>query len=205
MKITWLGHACFQLESGGFRVLLDPYREVPGLADLKAEADAVYCSHDHFDHAHTADVTLTAGRKTPFTVREVATFHDPEGGTLRGSNTIRIFSAEGLRVAHLGDLGHPLTAEQAADIGPCDAILIPVGGTYTIDGPQAAAEARKLGARVVIPMHYRSGAVGFPEISTVEPFINCFPPEQVRTYEENMLHLTAAIPSQVALLALPRL
>lgn len=204
MKITWLGHACFELESNGFRVLLDPYREVPGLTDLKAEADAVYCSHDHFDHAHTAGVTLTTGRETPFTVREVTAFHDPEGGALRGSNTIRIFSAEDLRVVHLGDLGHPLTEEQVADIGACDAILIPVGGTYTIDGPQAAAEARKLGARVVIPMHYRSGSVGFPEIDTVEPFTNCFPAEQVRTYQENVLHLTADTPPQIALLALPR-
>ena len=41
MTITWLGHSCFLLESGGFRVLLDPFRDVPGLADVEAEADAV--------------------------------------------------------------------------------------------------------------------------------------------------------------------
>ena len=44
MKITWLGHSCFILESGGFRALLDPYHEVPGLPDTEAEADAEGCS-----------------------------------------------------------------------------------------------------------------------------------------------------------------
>ena len=56
MTITWLGHSCFLLESGGFRGLLDPFRDVPGLADVEAEADAVYCSHGHFDHAYTDQI-----------------------------------------------------------------------------------------------------------------------------------------------------
>ena len=47
MKLTWLGHSCFLLESGGFRALLDPYKSVQGLADIAMEADAVYCSHGH--------------------------------------------------------------------------------------------------------------------------------------------------------------
>ena len=25
MKLTWLGHSCFAVESGGYRVVLDPY------------------------------------------------------------------------------------------------------------------------------------------------------------------------------------
>ncbi len=41
MTITWLGHSSFILESGGFRVLLDPFHEVPGLPDTRTEADAV--------------------------------------------------------------------------------------------------------------------------------------------------------------------
>ena len=53
MTITWLGHSCFVLESGGFRALLDPYKCVRGFPDITAEADAVYCSHGHFDHAYT--------------------------------------------------------------------------------------------------------------------------------------------------------
>ena len=161
MTITWLGHSCFVLESGGFRVLLDPYREVQGLSDIEAEADAVYCSHDHFDHGWTENVRLTSGKENPFTVREISTFHDDQGGALRGSNMVRTFTAEGLTVAHLGDLGHQLSASQLAEIGRCEAILIPVGGFYTIDAAQAKQAADAIGAGVVIPMHYRKGPVGF--------------------------------------------
>lgn len=204
MKIRWLGHACFMLESHGFRFLLDPYHEVPGLSDISAEAEAVSCSHEHFDHAYLDQVRLMHDKENPFTVRKVETFHDPEQGALRGPNTIRCFTADGLTVAHLGDLGHPLSEEQVHAVGHCDAILMPVGGTFTLDAVQAKAEADKLGAKVIIPMHYRQGAVGFEELGTVEEFTDLFPKELVRQYDTNVLELTAETPQQVAVLALPQ-
>ena len=203
MTITWLGHSCFLLESGGFRILLDPFHEVPGLHDVCTEADAVYCSHDHFDHAYTDQVTLTAGKENPFTVRETASFHDPEGGRLRGANTIRSFTAEGLTVVHLGDLGHRLSQEQLESIGPCDALLVPVGGTFTVDAGEAKQAADAIGARVVIPMHYRSGEVGFPVTAPVDDFLALYPREKVRRYGGSVLELTADTPEQVAVLSLP--
>ena len=117
MKLTYLGHSCFVLESYGFQALLDPYRDIPGLPDIAMTADAVYCSHGHSDHAYADEVTLTTGKVNPFTVREIDTFHDSQGGALRGRNTVRAFTSEGLTVAHLGDLGHPLTAEQLEKLG----------------------------------------------------------------------------------------
>ena len=161
MNITWLGHSCFMLEADGFRALLDPYNEVPGLPAIEAEANAVYCSHDHFDHAYTEKVRLTSGKENPFSVTEIQTFHDDKGGTLRGNNVIRKFTAGGVSVAHFGDLGHPLSPAQLEALGPCDAVLIPVGGFYTIDAPTAKAVAEATGAPVVVPMHYRNGPVGF--------------------------------------------
>ena len=203
MKISWLGHASFALEADGYRIVTDPYQDVPGLPDLHTQAHRVYCSHDHFDHAFTQGVTLLPERESPFTVREIATFHDPEQGALRGPNTIRVFSADGVSVAHLGDLGHSLSDAQLAAIGPCDAILIPIGGVYTLDPWEAKAEAAKLKARVVIPMHYRRGSVGFTPIATVDEFTGLYPPQQVQFYEESSLELTPSTPAQVAVLALP--
>ncbi len=199
MKITWLGHSCFILESGGFRALLDPYHEVPGLPDTEAEADAVYCSHDHFDHGYTEKVRLTSGRENPFSVTEVQTFHDDKGGTLRGSNVIRKFTAGGVSVAHFGDLGHPLSPEQLAELGGCDAILIPVGGFYTIDAAGAKAAADAVGASVVVPMHYRDGAVGFDVLSTLDSFTGLYPPEQVKRYGSS-LTIEKGMEKQVAVL-----
>ena len=202
MTITWLGHSCFILESGGFRALLDPYHEVQGLPDVEAEADAVYCSHDHFDHGYTEKVRLTSGKENPFAVREIQTFHDDQGGALRGGNVIRTFTAEGLTVAHLGDLGHQLSPAQLAELGRCDAALIPVGGFYTIDAAGAKAAADAIGARVVIPMHYRKGEVGFDVLSALEDFTGLYPRELVKEYPSNVLTLAGDTPRQVAVLAL---
>ncbi len=201
MTITWLGHSCFLLESGGYRILLDPYRSVRGLADIAAEADAVYCSHRHFDHAYTEKVRLTAGKENPFTVREVATFHDGQGGALRGANTVRCFTAGGVTAVHLGDLGHQLSGEQAEAIGPCDVLLVPVGGTYTVDAAGAKAVVDALRPRIVIPMHYRSGEKGFDNIDTAEAFLGLFPQGIIRRYPGSSLTVDADTPAQVAVLS----
>ena len=95
---------------------------------------------------------------------------------------IRKFTAGGVSVAHFGDLGHPLSPEQLAELGGCDAILIPVGGFYTIDAAGAKAAADAVGAPVVVPMHYRDGAVGFDVLSTLDSFTGLYPPEQVKRY-----------------------
>ena len=60
MKLTWLGHSCFKMESNGYTVILDPYEDdyVPGLAPVRETADAVFCSHEHKDHNARAVVTL---------------------------------------------------------------------------------------------------------------------------------------------------
>lgn len=60
MKLTWLGHSCFKMESNGYTIILDPYEDgyVPGLAPVRETADAVFCSHEHSDHNGKETVTL---------------------------------------------------------------------------------------------------------------------------------------------------
>lgn len=204
MKLSWLGHSCFLLESNGFRLLIDPYHEVPGLSDIQIEADAVYCSHEHFDHAYLAGVHLLQGNEMPFSVRQIETFHDQKGGTLRGKNTVHCFTADGITVVHLGDLGHLLSAEQIQQIGPCDVLLVPIGGTFTIDAAEAKATVDALSPSIVIPMHYRQGSIGFPELGTLAEFTKFFSPERIHQHTENTLVLTANLPQQIALLPLPQ-
>lgn len=189
MKLTWLGHACFLLESGGYRVIIDPCKGVRGVADTAGEADAVYCSHAHFDHCYTENVRVSGEKLSPFTVREIETFHDDNGGTQRGCNTVRAFAAEGITVVHLGDLGHQLSAEQIAAIGKCDVLLLPVGGTYTVDKDGAKAVADALNPRLICPMHYRRGEIGFEVLQTAEEFAALYPSERVRWLEDNSLML----------------
>jgi L-ascorbate metabolism protein UlaG (beta-lactamase superfamily) len=66
------------------------------------------------------------------------TWHDEVKGAKRGPNTIHILEAEGIRIAHLGDLGCELEEDQIQKLKGLDLCLIPVGGHFTIDGKQAA-------------------------------------------------------------------
>ena len=129
MNLIWNGHSCFTLETAEGSVVFDPYRDgsVPGLSPIRLTADLVLCSHDHRDHGARELVGLT-GRTPSFSVETISTFHDPEGGALRGPDTIHILSAEGMRLAHLGDLGCIPTLEQRDRLRGLDVLLIPVGG-----------------------------------------------------------------------------
>lgn len=191
MKLTWLGHACFLLESCGYRVILDPCKGVPGVKDTAGEADAFYCSHSHFDHCYTDELRVTNRFPSPFALREIASFHDDAQGAKRGENTIRALTAEGITVVHLGDLGHELSAQQVGEINKCDVLLIPVGGTYTLDVRAAAKVAAQVKPRVIIPMHYRRGDMGFDVLQTVEEFTAQYDAKNVCYLNENTLELNA--------------
>lgn len=175
MKITYHGHACFSVEAEGFCIVLDPCENgtVPGLADLHLQAQQVLCSHEHHDHNGRDCVKLLPAKgETPFRMETLDVFHDDRQGALRGANRIHVLSCGGLRLAHLGDLGHALSAEQVKSLGRLDAILIPVGGFYTVDAVMADRIAAQLGAPVVIPMHYRSGEIGYEVLGTAEEFLS---------------------------------
>ena len=171
MKISWLGHSCFIIESAAGRAVLDPYEDgsVPGLELPELEADAVFCSHGHADHAARGKIKLS-GRGCGYAVETVECFHDDARGAKRGPNTIHILTAEGVRVAHLGDLGHEPDEAQYAAIGRPDVLLIPVGGFYTIDAPTAKRVADRIGAGITVPMHYRGEGFGYDVIGTLEEY-----------------------------------
>ena len=186
MKLTWYGHSCFLLETEDGSAVLDPYApgSVPGLRLPKLTADLVLCSHGHGDHGYAEGVRLS-GKKAGISVTAIPCFHDEKGGALRGKNLIHVLEAEGLRIAHLGDLGHMLSGEQLEALGKPDVLLIPVGGHYTIGPETAAAQAKAIGARITIPMHYRGAGFGYDVIGPVEDFTRRM--EHVRQLKSNVL------------------
>lgn len=172
MKITWYGHACFKIETAEGSLVLDPYApgSVPGLSLPALMADKVLCSHGHSDHNYTEAVTLS-GREPALRISRLPCFHDGERGRLRGKNLISVIEAEGLRLAHLGDLGHMLAPSQLAALGRVDVLLVPVGGFYTIDARQAQALCTALRPGIVVPMHYRAGSCGLSNVAPVADFL----------------------------------
>ena len=199
MNLIWNGHSCFTLETAEGSVVFDPYRDgsVPGLSPIRLTADLVLCSHDHRDHGARELVGLT-GRTPSFSVETISTFHDPECGALRGPDTIHIVAAEGMRLAHLGDLGCIPTPEQLDRLRGLDALLIPVGGYYTIDASQAQELAEELKPRIVVPMHYRSDTFGYEVIARLEDFLALR--SDVVRYPGSALELTPHTPAQTAVL-----
>ena len=53
-----------------------------------------------------------------------------------------------------------------------DYLLIPVGGYYTIDAEMAAKICEACRPKCIIPMHYRTSKSGYPELATLDVFIN---------------------------------
>ena len=200
MKLTWLGHSCFRLDTDCGSVVFDPFRDgsVPGYQNIRETADLVLCSHEHGDHGARECVTLT-GKDPLFHVIKIPCYHDDVQGAKRGNNIIHIVEAEGMRVAHFGDLGHLLSPDQIQEVGKLDLAMIPVGGYYTIDAPAAKQLADSLDVRVVVPMHYRSPQFGLEVIATLDNFTTLC--DEVKTYPGNSIILTPDMPKQVAVLS----
>lgn len=181
MKLKWLGHSSFLITSEeGTKIITDPYATGGGInyGEIKEAADIAVVTHAHSDHNNVAavrgrpQVVRGAGSQEAkgINFEGIASFHDDAGGRQRGPNTIFCFTVDGIRLCHLGDLGHQLSGEQAADIGQVDVLLIPVGGFFTIDAAGATRVMERLKPRVVIPMHYKTDRCAYP-ISGVDSFI----------------------------------
>ena len=184
MKFQALGHACFAVTTKeGTCVLFDPFEEGIGYPVPRVRADIVCLSHDHYDHnnAAAADGSPQIRRTTAeasfggVRIFGVPCFHDDAHGALRGENIIFIMETDGMRIAHMGDIGHMLSKEQIAAIGPIDVLMIPVGGTFTVDADGAAELVRAIEARVTIPMHYQTArlTLGKP-LAPLSDFIGYF-------------------------------
>lgn len=181
MIITCIGHAEFLLEmENGMRIVTDPYDASCGYPVPEVKAEAVLVSHGHHDHCAVENVQGvervidTAGVHTlapDVKVTAVPCFHDEAQGSKRGQNLMFLLEAEGLRVAHLGDLGHLPTKEQAAALAPVDVLMLPVGGFFTIDAQTAKETAQLLQAQVILPMHYRTSANADWPIAPVDDFL----------------------------------
>ncbi len=181
MKIKWLAHACFLITSdSGIRIINDPYKTGGRFryGEVKESADIVTVSHEHGDHNNVAaiqgnpTVIKGAGKVEVKGIKfnGIPAYHDKAGGKETGNNTIFCFEVNGVKVCHLGDLGHPLSGSQVAEIGKVDILLTPVGGTYAIDARIATEIAGQLAARVIIPMHFKNDKCDLP-IAGVDEFL----------------------------------
>ncbi|MGE5416790.1 MAG: MBL fold metallo-hydrolase [Acidobacteriota bacterium] len=181
MKITWLGHSCFLVETNEQRIVMDPYDATIGYPLPQVEADIVTTSHAHRDHGavdtvHGSPHILNQPgefKSNQVIITGVETFHDDSQGRKRGKNIVYKVDSEGLSLCHLGDLGHRPDSSLIKKIGHVDVLLIPVGGVYTIAADEALEVAKLLHSEITIPMHFKTSALNF-SLAPVEDYIRNF-------------------------------
>lgn len=166
MTISWYGHSCFKItnQGGHLTIITDPFDKSIGLTPPRASADIVTVSHDHSDHNNIKAISgqpFIINGPGEYEVKGVRTigvssFHDKKQGEERGLNTIYVIELDKIKICHLGDFGQErLENGQLEIIGQADILMIPIGGTYTIDASEAVKIAEQIEPHLIIPMHYK--------------------------------------------------
>lgn len=183
MDITFLGHSSFKLKGKTGSVVTDPFDpQVVGLKYSGVDGDIVTVSHEHDDHNQVSlvkSVKKVISGPGEYEILGISilgfpSFHDDKEGSVRGKNTIYVFEIDGLRIAHLGDLGHALSEKLVEDLGDIDILMVPVGGEYTIGPNEATNVVSAIEPTIVIPMHYQMPGLKpetFSKLTPVDSFL----------------------------------
>lgn len=222
LVIRWHGQSFFVITTPkGTRIAIDPHgleQYRMALHEELVEADLVLVSHPHSDHNH---VSTIKGYKDPkqvkqlwavdkdtkdwkqikeefkdVKIRSVGTFHDKVMGMKAGKNGVFVLEIDGIRIAHLGDLGHELSPAQVRLIGPVDIVLVPIGGVYTLNGLDAQKVVDQLKpTRYIIPMHY--GTVVYDWLLDIPKshFLDDVDRTKVQTLKTNKLVIDTKAPA----------
>jgi L-ascorbate metabolism protein UlaG (beta-lactamase superfamily) len=196
MKIRYLGHSSFLIKGKNASLVTDPYSSsMLGFKFPNVTADIVTVSHNHEDHNQ---VDLVKEKHIVFDfpgeyeskgirVYGYLTSHDEEDGAKRGENIMFKFIVDGITILHCGDLGKIPAAEIIAQIEDADVLLVPTGGTYTIDAKGAKALVEKISPEITIPMHYHAEGINeehFSQLSPVNEFLRLFGKEGIEPQKE---------------------
>lgn len=166
MLIEWIGHSCFYITTkDGKTIMIDPYDNTIGLKVPEKTSDILLITHDHFDHYNHEYVD---GLKHGYTlikeagdyivcgikIKGIDLFHDEQEGKLRGKTLAFLIEADGMRLLHMGDVGAMPPDSFFETVGKIDILMIPIGGTYTVDAKGALNIMDRIHANITIPMHY---------------------------------------------------
>jgi L-ascorbate metabolism protein UlaG (beta-lactamase superfamily) len=217
MKITWYGHAAFLIEGTTegrpVRIITDPFSPESGYDPIDEPADILLMSQDDDRfHSHRESV-----KGSPETI--IGRGLSPEGAAARGIqfkaiqvwediprtknvNGMFHFILDGVSVAHMGDVGHPLNDEETGALKGVDVLLAITGGNHTIAIPDLVDAIRRIGPKVVIPMHFQTGKVRL-NINDNAEFFAHYKPEQIEHRDSTSLELTpGTLPRETKIIVL---
>ena len=229
VTIKWHGQSFFEIKSSaGTTLAIDPHN-LDAYGRIQVKADAVLISHYHIDHAALDPIVNVRGTRIIYglknkkgfdgnrrddefanvnekvkdiQVRSLGAYHDDIQGMKRGKNTIFILEVDGLRIVHLGDLGHKLPPSTVKKLGQVDVLMVPVGGSYTLNGAEAKEVVAQIKPRrYILPMHY--GTAVYKNLLGPEEFLDEQDPKLIKRFKTNELIIDAdAVPRKNPTIAL---
>ena len=145
---------------------MDPFDpKSVGLPMAKTTVDIITISHNHPDHNDLSrikneDIFVIDGpgeyEIKGVSILGLSAFHDKEKMM---PNIVYLAEMEGVRVCHLGDLGHSLSDKQLDKLNGVDVLMINVG--TLIEKPnkltvqETIKQINQIEPSIVIPMHYK--------------------------------------------------
>ncbi len=174
MKIKWYGHACLRVTADdGTSIITDPYTpDTAGYTPIRDTADIVVISSDNDLYHCRAD--LIPG--SPLVIDALKLAQSGQARTEKGvvfeaieamealnhpehapdQNGMYCFTVDGIRVAHMGDVGNALSDRQIEFFTGVDVLLALAGGLPTIDLNDLKILIDRARPKIVIPMHFRT-------------------------------------------------
>jgi L-ascorbate metabolism protein UlaG (beta-lactamase superfamily) len=185
MEVTWYGHSCFRLRERDATVVTDPFDKTLGYELPRVRTDIVTVSHEHPHHNYAKAVkgdfkivdspgeyeiksVFITGIATYSSRRGRKSNQDEDNG--HGRNVIFVFELDGLTICHLGDLAQVPTQTQVEALSNVDVLMVPVGGSTSLNAAQAAEIISLIEPYIVIPMHYKTNVISL-KLDGVEKFL----------------------------------
>lgn len=171
MHITYHGLSCFKIAaktagrgSDDITVIFAPYTKDFGLRPPLATADIAIIPHQDpmFGNIDTVRGTpIIIDRPCEFSVKGVNivgkdVVADMRGGLTRGNTTVYILDLEDIKIAYLGAIGAEPSPQIMDLFSDIDIVFLPIGDMDGLDGKTAETLARKIEAKVIIPMQYKT-------------------------------------------------
>ena len=186
LTYNYYGHACFQLDDGTNKILVDPFLTGNPQASINpddVEADYILITHAHGDHVGDGYEILERTNATAIGIPEVTdlvgenikTIGMNLGGTVKlpfgfvrmvpalhssgvggGVACGYVIGVGGKVVYFAGDTALFSDMKLIGERDKIDYALLPIGGHYTMDPVDAAKAVEFLGAANAIPLHYNT-------------------------------------------------
>lgn len=184
LTYTYYGHACFLLNDGMNKILVDPFltgNPQATISEKDVEADYILITHAHGDHVGDAASIAIRTQAVCIGIPEIIDFGGENartigmnlGGTVKTDfGFVRMVPA-----LHSSGIGGGIACGYVIGVGgkiiyfagdtclfsdmkligerdSIDYAILPIGGHYTMDPVDAAKAVEFLGAANVIPLHY---------------------------------------------------